>query len=172
MASVLRRHRLTCPRQPAFTAGHQARYPAGYTRNDLVEGPGHHVPRLPVSFRPPAFASWASCSRPRSWAFLTVGLPPPAVVDPDGVATFHTHEIQPGRVPSLPRRRRCSHSHRRVLDCRLPTFSGQPLIIPGLISPSRRVAVTRHQRGFTIFTLSAFPSPVIPGRHGNPWAFP
>ena len=60
---MLRRHRLTCPRQPAFAAGHQARYPAGYTRNDLAEGPGHHVPRFPASFRPPAFASWASCSR-------------------------------------------------------------------------------------------------------------
>jgi hypothetical protein len=63
VAPVLRRHRLTCPRRPAFTAGHQARYPAGYTRNDLAEGPGHHAPRLPASFRPPAFASWASCSR-------------------------------------------------------------------------------------------------------------
>jgi hypothetical protein len=39
VASVLRRHRLTCPRQPAFAAGHQARYPAGYKRNDQVEGP-------------------------------------------------------------------------------------------------------------------------------------
>ena len=32
-------------------------------------------PRFPVAFRPPAFASWASCSRQRNSAPLTVGLP-------------------------------------------------------------------------------------------------
>jgi len=32
-------------------------------------------PWFPVAFRPPAFASWASCSRQKELAFLTVGLP-------------------------------------------------------------------------------------------------
>ena len=32
--------------------------------------------RFPVAFRLPAFASWASCSRHGTSAFLTVGLPP------------------------------------------------------------------------------------------------
>jgi hypothetical protein len=50
VVSVLRRHRLTCPRQPAFTAGHQARYPAGYTRNDLVEGPVTTLLAFPLPF--------------------------------------------------------------------------------------------------------------------------
>jgi hypothetical protein len=171
MASVLRRHRLTCPRQPASQPGTRPGIRPVIRETTWLKDP---VIMSPAS----RFLSAAGIRflgilfPPRSWAFLTVGLPPPAVVDPDGVATFHTHEIQPGRVPYLPRRRRCSHSHRRVLDCRLPTFSGQPLIIPGLTNPSRRVAVTRHQRGFTIFTLSTFPSPVIPGRHGHPWALP
>jgi hypothetical protein len=87
----------------------------------------------------------------RNWALLTVGLPRhhKDIVDPDGVPTFHTHEIRLGRVPSVPRRRRCSHGHRSVLGRRLPTLSGWPLISLRHHNPTRRVAVTRHQRGFT-----------------------
>ncbi len=49
-------------RQPAFAAGHQARYPVSYAEgNRWRTGHGASVFLLP--FGPPAFASWASCSR-------------------------------------------------------------------------------------------------------------
>jgi hypothetical protein len=77
-----------------------------------VEGPALPL-RFPAVFRPPAFASWASCSRH--------GIQPPSRSayhhtrgrdGPDGVSTFHTHELRPGRVPAVPREQRCPHDHR------------------------------------------------------------
>ena len=53
--------RLTCPRQRPFGPSHPGWYPAGYPRRP-AEGPTI-TPWFPVAFRPPAFASWASCSR-------------------------------------------------------------------------------------------------------------
>ena len=56
---LLRLQRLTCPRQRAFAPGHQARYPASYTRRPAEEPA--MLSRFPAAFRQPAFASWASC---------------------------------------------------------------------------------------------------------------
>src|SRR6266498_790220 len=68
---------------------------------------------------------------PRDSASLTVGLPPhPRRGGPDGVSTFRTHEIRPGRVPALPRERRCPHDRRSVLGRRPPILNGLLLIIP------------------------------------------
>jgi hypothetical protein len=47
--------------------------------------------------------------------------------DPDGVSTFHTSEIRPGWVPSLPRGRRCPPWPNAVPDQRLPLHNGQSL---------------------------------------------
>jgi len=138
-------------RQPAFAAGHQARYPAGYTTS--IRSEDRRVrSRFPVAFRPPAFASWASCSRPgiqlssRSACRPAPRRRPP---DPDGVSTFHTHEIRPGRVSSLPRGRRCSYDHRCVRGRRLPPLNGRPLP-PRYNQPTRDVRLTRHQQGFSV----------------------
>ncbi len=58
-------------------------------------------PWFPVAFRPPAFASWASCSR---WEFCSPhGRPTRQHLDPHGVTTFRTHKNRPGWVPSLSR---------------------------------------------------------------------
>jgi len=68
---------------------------------------------------------------PRNSAFLTVGLPPQLSCDgPDGVSTFHTHELRPGRVPAIPREQRCPRDRRTVLGRRLPILNGPLLIIP------------------------------------------
>src|SRR6266511_5182332 len=91
--------------------------------------------RFPAAFRLPAFASWASCSRH--------GIPLPSrsayhhsqCDGPDGVTTFHTHEIRPGRVPAIPRAQRCPLDHRTMLSRRLPILNGTLLIIP--TSPTR-----------------------------------
>jgi hypothetical protein len=60
---------------------------------------------------------------PRSWALLTVGLPANRP-DLDGVTAFRTHELQPGRVPSVPRGRRCSPQPGGVPDQRPPHLNG------------------------------------------------
>ena len=54
--------------------------------------------------------------------------------------------------------------------CRL--FNGRSLS-PRYRNPSRDVFLTRHQQRFTVIHPSRpFPSPVAPGRNGNPWALP
>ena len=125
LGSVHRHGRLTCPsvpaypalrlkgspatRQPAFAAGHQARYPAGYTDSTRLED-RYSAPAFPLPFgrrrsllgRPvPARGLGSPYGR------LTGGAQA-APPDPDGVSTFRTHEMRPGRVSSLPRERRCS----------------------------------------------------------------
>ena len=98
------------------------------------------------------FASWASCSRQgirlssRSACRPAPRRRPP---DPDGVSTFHTHEIRPDRVSSLPRGRRCSYDHRCVRGRRLPPLNGRPLP-PRYNQPTRDVRLTRHQQGFSV----------------------
>jgi hypothetical protein len=76
--------------------------------------------------------------------------------DPDGVSTFRTHEIRPGRVSSLPRGRRCSRGHRDVRGRRLPPCNGWPLP-PRHYPPTRDVRLTRHQRGFRVIHPSGLP---------------
>jgi hypothetical protein len=96
---MLRRHRLTCPRQPAFTAGHRPGIRPVIRETTWLkdQSPCSSLSR----FLSVAGVRFLGILFPlRSWAFLTVGLPPPVVVDLDGVSTFPTREIQPGRVPS------------------------------------------------------------------------
>jgi transposase len=81
--------------------------------------------------------------------------------DPDGVTTFHTHEMRPGRVPPVSRGRRYSPGRPEVLDRRLPLFHGSAPT-PRSNNPSARLAITKHQRRFTRFTRPALPSPVAP----------
>ena len=44
---------------------------------------------------------------PRNQALLTVGFPARRL-DLDGITAFRTHELRPGRAPSIPQGRRCS----------------------------------------------------------------
>ena len=70
-------------------------------------------PRFPAAFRPPAFASWASCPA-RDSAPLTVGLPPSLRIPAPAGRTLTRFPRSarmrpgPGRAPSIPRGRRCS----------------------------------------------------------------
>jgi len=84
------------------------------------------TPRFPVAFQPPAFASWVVLRPLGISAFLTVGLPGRQIgPDPNGVTTFHLHETRPGRVPPMPRERRCSHDRPSASGRRLPLLNGQ-----------------------------------------------
>src|SRR5258705_1371471 len=56
---------------------------------------------FPVAFRPPAFASWASCSRqgtgpPSRSAYRHAPAHRRSTPDPDGVSTFHTRKTRLG----------------------------------------------------------------------------
>ena len=112
-----------------------------------------------TTLRPPALASWASCSRQGVQLSLRSAcrwLPRRQPPDPDAVSTFHTHEMRPGRVSSLPRERRCSYDHRDVRGRRLPPHSGQPLS-PRCCRPTRDVMMTRHRQGFRVIHPSGLP---------------
>jgi hypothetical protein len=104
--------------------------------------------RFPAAFRPPAFASWASCSRHgfgSPYGRLTGARAP----DPDGVSMFRTREMRLGKgvlyTPgtAVPTRPRMLH------DRRLPHHSGASLISP-VLHPAREVMLTRHHQGFPV----------------------
>jgi hypothetical protein len=81
---------------------------------------------LPL-FSVPAFACWTILFPPKDPAFLTVGLPGTERLDLDGVSAFRTSETRLGRVPPLPRGRRCPRDRHSLTGRRLPLLSGQPL---------------------------------------------
>jgi hypothetical protein len=162
-------HQLTCPRQRAFAPGHQARYPASYTKAPAGE------PVLPLP---------SCCLSAAGVCFLGIlsrqGLPPllrsayRAMIsaDPGGVYTFRTRESRTGpgalctpgtAVPTRPR---------GILGRRLPHPSGVSLS-PRQYNPARDVGVTRHQRGFPDSRPSG-PSPDLwpPWLEQRPSGFP
>ena len=105
---------------------------------------------------------------PGDWAFLTVGLPDKP--DPDGVTTFHTHELRPGWVPPVPRGRRCSPDRNAFFSRRLPLPNGQSLN-PATASHPAGPLITRHQRRFTQFTPPVFPFACSPRMERAPLGF-
>ena len=166
-----RRHRLTRHTSACFRSRAPGPVSGQLYERRPVEDRSQRF-RFPVAFQPPAFASWASCSRPgiklslRSAYHDTTG-----IVDLNGVSTFHTRELRPGRVPSVSRRRRCSCGHRNVLGRRLPTLSGWPLIFFGTTTRPEEFAVTRHQRGFTGVHPSGLPLTCGPRTERGPLGF-
>ena len=91
--------------------------------------------------------------------------------DPVGVTTFHTHEKRPGRVPPIPRGRRCSPGPDAVPGQRLPHHNGLSLH-PAGTSHRAGPLFTRHQRRFTLFTRPVCPSPVTPMVGQGSFGFP
>jgi hypothetical protein len=108
---------------------------------------------------------------PRSWAFLTVGLPDPTGPDLDGVSTFRTLKMRPGWAPSIARERWCSYKPTTIIDLHLAHRSAVSLH-RATTSITARLRLTSHQRGFKQFARPVFPSPVAPGWNTGPWAFP
>ena len=171
--SVHHHGHLTCPSVPAYpalrlqrltrhtSACFRSRAPGPVSGRLYGQHPaGGPVPRshFPAAFRPPALASWASCSRqgtglPLRW--LT-GSAQAALPDPDGVSTFRTREMRPGRVSSLPRERRCSL--RPSGRPRPPSAALQQLLLPPRYrTPTRDIRLTRHRQGFRVIHPSGLP---------------
>ena len=125
-------------------------------------------------FRPPAFASWASCpARGFRPSYDRPTAPPADGADPSGVSMFRTRKTRPGPgalcTPgtAVPARSRVNPV---TAACRLATAGP---CHPGITTHPRDVFLTRHQQGFTgIHPSRPFPSPAAPGRNGNPWALP
>jgi|GEM_PF-3570245 len=147
----------------------EARTPVSGQLWGTTSGGAGHLSRFPVVFRLPAFSSRVILSP------LGVGLPLRsayrAVPGPRRDSMFHTHQLRPGRVPSRPRGRRCSHGRSRVSGRRLPHPSvNVPAPRSNIHHPG--LNLTGHHRGFTGFTRPTFPWPVTPGWNGSPWASP
>src|ERR1035438_2731649 len=114
--------------------------------------------RFPAAFRPPAFASWASCpARELGPPCGRLTGPPESAPDPDGVSVFHTHEKRLGLGVLCTPETTVSTRSSDVLDRRLPHFSGMSLS-PRYYHPPRGVTITRHQQGFTVI----HPMPSLP----------
>jgi hypothetical protein len=161
---------LTCPRQRPFrNPGTMARYPASYPSNGHLEEQPRSL-RFPVGFRPPAFASWASCSRQRNSAALTIGLPRrrsgPDLV---GVPAFRTCETRPGWVPSLLRGGGVVPATETSMTgaCRFSTASP----FTPLPHPIGEGWDHEAYEDSLAFTRPVFPSPAIPGWNGNGFGF-
>ena len=140
--------------RPGRRAGQDgAGFPLPFGRRPSL--PGHPVP-------------------PGDSAPLTIGLPrPPAGgADPNGVSMFRTRKTRPGpgalftpgtAVPSRP------------VDLpgrRTPPFNGRSLFTPVDHSAPGCNCDEASSRVHWRSPLPAFPSPVIPGRYGDPRAFP
>ena len=130
--------------------------------------------RFPVAFRPPAFASWASCTRPG----LGPSLPPACrqpqrgVADPDGVSAFRTHETRLGLGAPYTPGTAVSTRPRTILGRRLPPSNGRSLS-PRHREPSQDVQLTRHRRGFTgIHPMPSLPLACGPRTERSPLGFP
>jgi hypothetical protein len=154
-----------------------------------LSGPGHHGPvsgqlpgnghleeqprslRFPVGFRPPAFASWASCSRQRNSAALTIGLPcRRGGSDLVGVPAFRTCETRPGWVPSLLRGGGVVPATETSMTgaCRFTTASP----VPRCNIPSARVGITKHTKIHSRSPVRSSPRPPSPDGTEMTSAFP
>jgi hypothetical protein len=116
-----------------------------------------------LSFRPPAFASWAPCPagkfRPdHSGPTTTAHAYPRTRRGPrHGFTTFHTRETRTGPGALFTPGMTVSAGHRVVRDRRLPPHNGRSLP-PRHCVPARDVDVTRHQQEFP----DSRPIPVLP----------
>ena len=126
---------------------------------------------VPAAFRPPAFASWASCpargfrpscDRPTALSART------RARFPCSARVRHGWD----RVPSLPRGLRCLPQPGANPGRRTPPHSGRSLS-PRYSFPSRGVPITGHQQGFTgIHPSQPFPRLCSPDGTGSLGLFP
>ena len=152
--------RLTCPRQRPFGPSHPGWYPAGYPRQP-AEGPTI-TPWFPVAFRPPAFASWASCpaeefrsphGRPtRHSPGPRRGFHVPHIRVTAGLGALFTPRpsgaLTPGPIPP-------------AAAC--PLCQGPGPLAPVLIPSPRAVHYEASSRVHSRSPARPSPSPVIPG---------
>jgi hypothetical protein len=79
--------------------------------------------------------------------------------DLDGVSAFRTHELRPGRAPSIPRGRRCSSRPMATSGRRLPLRSG-PSLHPAPASIIAGPALNEESTRVQAIRPSGLPQPV------------
>ena len=119
-------------------------------------GAGHRRHGFPAAFRPPAFASWASCSRQGTSALLTVGLPGSAWTLAGFPRSAHPSHGRIGR-PLYPEAQRCSHGRSDPSGRRSPPLPGARPYHPGVHSISRSCLLRGVIKGSLAFARPAFP---------------
>jgi hypothetical protein len=130
------------------------------------------LPRFPVAFRLPAFASQVLRPSLRDWAFLAVGLPAtsPCPDFPSGSHVPHARDatgVGASCISGAAVLIRPTKNPRPA-----PAASQRPAPTRRLIHHRRGSRITRHQRRFTRFTRPVCPLPVTLGWNRGPSAFP
>ena len=125
------------------------------------------TPRFPVAFRPPAFASWASCSRQglplssrsayQADAWTPAGFPRSAHPSHDRIG-----------CPLYPEAQRCSHGRSDPSGRRSPPLPGARPYHPGLHPISRSCLLRGVIKGSLAFTRPAFPLACNPRMERGP----
>ena len=164
--------RLTClmsarfrARAPGPVSGQLCSTPGGRTGHSgagflLPFGRRHSLPGHPVP--------------PGDSAPLTIGLPhhPAGGADPSGVSMFRTRETRLGPGALFTPGTAVPSRSVNLPDRRTPPSSGRSLFTPVQHSAPGCNCDEASSRVHWRSPLPAFPSPVIPGRNGDPRAFP
>lgn len=132
-----------------------------------------YTARVPVAFRPPAFASRVIPDPVGNSVFLTVDPPGVNRRDPTGIATFRMHKTRPDWVPSRPRDGGAQPDRMALPGRRLPLRSGQSCTLleqPPCRAPDNEAS----NEGSLAFTRPVFPRRWSPDGTGTlgllPWA--
>ena len=159
--------RLTKPTSARFRARH---LPVSGQLYETATGGAAPLSRFPVTFRLPAFASWAFLFPPRNSAFLTICLP--ATIrrwDLDGFSMFHTNEIRVGSGAPCTPGLRCSHSRRSSFGCRCRFSATSPAL--RCFSHLPELPITKPHQGFTLVHPSTLPLACDPRTGRRPLGF-
>ena len=128
------------------------------------------MPRFPVAFRPPAFASWSSIARRGTGPPSRSAYRPPHGTGPQAGLSRSTRTscnrggclLNPGDSGA-----HTADSSSPAATCRITAATS---LNPGAASIKPRLQITRHPRRFTHVHPSGLPQPVTPGWNGHPWA--
>jgi len=130
------------------------------------------LPRFPVAFRLPAFASQVIRPSLGDWAFLAVGLPATGTWPGShrGSHVPHARDATGVGASCISGAAVLNSADKSPADaCRFPAAS--PCSPPGTLH-RRGSRITRHQRRFTRFTRPVCPLPVTPRMEQGSFGFP
>ena len=127
--------------------------------------------RFPVAFRPPAFASWSSCSRRGIRPSSRSASQPMTGWTSTGLPRFSRISSDREGRPLYPGDNGAHPGLRDLLSRRpVAPHDGRPKLRSDLYLTEFRL--TRHQRGFKQFARPVFPSPAATGQNDSRLGFP
>ena len=160
------------PAHVSALSGPTARSASGRLPRGCPPGAAASLPRVPVAFRPPASACWASS--PAEGLRPSCDRPTGCRQQPGPRRGFHVPRIRDTTGVGAPFTPRPAVFPRPTLTTRSPlaaSSNGQALS-PWYSSRRPGLEITRHQQGFTCVHPSGLPlARCSPGRNGGPSAF-